>query len=110
MKDLHDEGVASHNGPESCAGAGNCAREALTGGGTGQVLSREMQINFGAPTPWTEAEGSTGRIAIARCVSGSARSETLSMYPSTTPGSWEIPRPARGGTLVRIGNSKEVQR
>ncbi len=110
MKVPYVEGPASHNDPESCAGAGNCFREALTGGGAGQVLSREIQINFGAPTPWTGAEGITDRLAIARGVSGSARSETLSMYPNTPHGSWEIPPPARDGTLARVGNSEEVHR
>jgi hypothetical protein len=41
MKVLDGEGVANHTGPESCAGAGNRAREALTGGHAGEVLSRE---------------------------------------------------------------------
>lgn len=41
MKVLDGEGVASHTGPESCAGTGNRAREALTGGRAGEVSSRE---------------------------------------------------------------------
>jgi hypothetical protein len=36
-----DEGVAIHIGPESCAGAREGLGEALTGGRTGQPLSRE---------------------------------------------------------------------
>src|SRR6059036_1356592 len=42
MKESHGEGVASHAGPESCVGAREGAREALTGGGTGWALSREI--------------------------------------------------------------------
>jgi hypothetical protein len=42
MKVPYGEGVATHTGPESCVGAGNCVREALTGGRAGWVLSREI--------------------------------------------------------------------
>src|ERR1051326_9624800 len=35
----HDEGVANHIGPESCAGGREAAREALTGVRVGQPLS-----------------------------------------------------------------------
>ncbi len=31
MKESHDEGLAIHIGPESCAGTGNGISEALTG-------------------------------------------------------------------------------
>jgi hypothetical protein len=41
-----DEGVASHIGPESCAGSREGAGEALTGERAGQPLSRES-VNFG---------------------------------------------------------------
>lgn len=36
------EGIASQTSPESCAGAGDRAREALTGVRAGRVLSHEM--------------------------------------------------------------------
>jgi hypothetical protein len=36
------EGVASRNGPESCGAAREGGVEALTGGRTGRVLSREI--------------------------------------------------------------------
>ena len=104
------EDIANHNGPESCAFAREGMGEALTGGGTGRVLSREILTNFGAPTSWDEAEGHTARRDFASGGFGSARSETLSMYSSTTHGSREIPRSARGGALVRTGNSEEVPR
>ncbi len=106
----HVEDLANHDGPESCACGRKGMGEALTGGGTGRVLSREILIHFGAPTPWDEAEGHTTRRDFASGGLGSARSETLSMYSSTTHGSREIPRSARGGALVRTGNSEEVPR
>lgn len=104
------EDIAHHNGPESCAHAREGLGEALTGGGTGRVLSREILTHFGAPTSWDEAEGNTARRDFASGGFGSARSETLSMYSSTTHGSREIPCSARGGALVRTGNSEEVPR
>ena len=42
MKEPDDEGLASHIGPESCAGARKDTGEALTGGRVGWVLSREI--------------------------------------------------------------------
>jgi hypothetical protein len=41
MKESHNEGVASHIGPESCGGVREGAAEALTGGGMDWVLSLE---------------------------------------------------------------------
>jgi hypothetical protein len=42
MKVSYVEGVANHNGPESCGVAREGGVEALTGGRTGWVLSREI--------------------------------------------------------------------
>jgi len=42
MRVLYGEGLASHTGPESCAGAREGVGEALTGEGVGRVLSREI--------------------------------------------------------------------
>src|SRR5215469_17009404 len=42
MKVSYVEGLANHNGPESCGVAREGGVEALTGGRTGRVLSREI--------------------------------------------------------------------
>ena len=42
MRESYDEGIASHVGPGSCAGAREGSGEALTGVRVGRVLSREM--------------------------------------------------------------------
>ena len=47
MKVSHAEGPATHSGPESCVGAGDCAGEALTGESAGRVLSRESRYASG---------------------------------------------------------------
>ena len=67
MKESYREGVASHPGPESCAGDREVSGEALTGVHTGRPLSRE-RIQIRVPTPSSGAEGN-----IAVRVSASAR-------------------------------------
>jgi hypothetical protein len=42
MKEPHRKAVAKHSNPESCAGGGNTAGEALTGAHAGQPLSSEI--------------------------------------------------------------------
>ena len=44
MKESHNEGIASHIGPESCGGVREGGAEALTGGGMDWVLSLENVI------------------------------------------------------------------
>ena len=65
MKVRHSEGVAIHTDPESCAGyCREAAREALTGGRTGEVLSGES--NVVVPMPSWHAEGNRHGSVIAR--------------------------------------------
>ena len=57
----HDEGVATHIDPESCAVVREDISEALTGECTGQPLNRERPLNPGADVvPLTEGN-TTGR-------------------------------------------------
>lgn len=49
MKEPHIEGVASHDGPESCVNARKGVGKALTGVRIGEVSSREI-ISSGMPT------------------------------------------------------------
>ncbi len=68
MKEPDGEGLASHPGPESCAGRREAAGEALTAGSVGPVLSCEIK-EFGVPmsfrkqkaTPVTALIASRGR-------------------------------------------------
>ena len=52
MKELYNEGIANHIGPESCAGGGNVMGEALTGVHAGWVLSRERSNGPGRRRCW----------------------------------------------------------
>ena len=64
MRVHHDEGVAIHIGPESCAGGREAVREALTGECAGQPLSHEKADIPGADAV-RYAEGHTKGRAIA---------------------------------------------
>jgi hypothetical protein len=93
MKEPYVEGVANHNGPESCTGPRKGAGEALTGVRTGRVLSREIKQSR-APTLLSEAEGHTiggdtaslqtalrGRRPLARAESSCARTGRSASRP-----------------------------
>ena len=56
MKESYGEGLASHTGPESCAGLREAAGEALTGVHADQPLSSEIKSS-GTPTQLSNAEG-----------------------------------------------------
>ena len=110
MRVLHKEGVAIHLGPESCAGGGNDAGEALTGVRAGRVLSSEIVDVWGA-----DDLGGDGRQHLVHRYREMGRdpaeSKTPSMHGSTSRRSWEIPcSPARDGLAGRIGKSDDVRR
>jgi hypothetical protein len=92
MRTLYVEGLATHDGPESCVGVRKGAGEALTGVRVGPVLSREI-MEFGVPTLSNEAEGHTAGDAIAMPPADPARSETRRMHGVSMRENREIPRP-----------------
>jgi len=107
MEESYGEGLASHTGPQSCAGVREGSGEALAGVRAGRVWSREMFSIQGADAV-DVAEGNIVRIDSARgawTLRGRrprARTET--------PGT-EIGR-SRGclGKGGRIGKSKDTSR
>jgi hypothetical protein len=117
MKVSYVEGLANHNDPESCGAAREGGVEALAGGRTGRVLSREMyalprerQVLRDADA--VEIGGRLDRVHRHREVRlDPARSKTPCMYASTLCGNREIPRPsAEERTADRVGKSKDVRR
>ena len=117
MKVSYVEGVANHNGPESCGAAREGGVEALTGVGTGRVLSREIHALLRRQQVLRDADaveigGRQHRVRRAReAHSDPARSETPCMYGSTLCGNREIPRlSAEERTADRVGKSKDVRR
>ncbi len=115
MKVPYAEGLATHGGPESCAGAGNCVGEALTGESVGRVLSRESETPRKRAVRGADAVSRGGRqnrvCRYRETHQDSARSETPSMRGSISHGNREIPRSSVGKvTADRIGNPKGASR
>ena len=76
MKEPHRKGIANRSNPESCAGGGNIAGEALTGAHAGQPSSSEI-TSIGVPTLSPEGEGHTANNVQRELFSDAAESETL---------------------------------
>ena len=64
MKESNIEGIANHDGPESCVDVRKGGGEALTGVRAGSAIEPRNQ-GSGVPTPLTEAEGNTAGSATA---------------------------------------------
>ena len=110
MRVSYVEGLANHNGPESCGAAREGGVEALTGKSTGRVFSRARDSLRDA-----DAVGESGRphpVHRYREVRRDpARSQTPCTYRSTSPGNREIPRsPPAQFAWGRIGKSKDARR
>ena len=88
MKEPHRKGVANHPNPESCAGGGNIAGEALTGAHAGQPSSSEI-TSIGVPTLCDEGEGHVGGRDNRELPDDAAESETLSMCGNSMHGNRE---------------------
>jgi len=99
MKESYIEGLAPHDGPESCVGTREDAGEALTGGSAGRVLSREIN-HFRMPTLLTEAEGhmSTGAKASPGAVLRGRRPLACTDTPCARTGRSSARPPKLGGT------------
>jgi hypothetical protein len=110
MKESCVEGLATHNGPESCGAAREGGVEAWTGERAGRVLSRVRTLLRDA-----DAVGESGRLHPVHrhreVYWGPARSETPCTYGSTSHGNREIPCPPGAETAPgRVGKSKDTRR
>jgi RNA-directed DNA polymerase len=110
MKESYVEGLATHNGPESCGAAREGGVEALTGERAGRVFSRVRTLLRDA-----DAVGESGRLHRVhrhrKVHRGPARSETPCTYRSTLRGNREIPcPPGAASTSGRVGKSKDTRR
>jgi hypothetical protein len=117
MRVSYVEGIANHNGPESCGAAREDGVEALIGGRTGRVLSREIHDLLHKQQALRDADavevrGRQYRVHRHREVyRDPARSKTPCMYASTLYGNREIPRlSAEERAADRVGKSKDVRR
>ena len=110
MKESHVKGLATHDGPESCAAFGKKSSEALTGVRAGRVFSRERNLLRDA-----DAVGESGRQhrthRYREMRSSPARSETPCTYGNTSHENREVLcSPTADGAAGRVGKSKDVRR
>jgi len=91
MQEPYKKGVANHLDPESCAGAGNRAGEALTGAHAGQPSSSETTFP-GVPTLYGEGEGHIQDGVIGEPFWNATESETLRMRGNFLHGNRETPK------------------
>jgi RNA-directed DNA polymerase len=109
MEELYVEGLASHDDPESCAGAREGAGEALTGARAGGAIEpRNHRSGVPTPSPWRKA---TLLAALCEASAGPARSKNHGMCGTSRRENREIPRLARpaGRRAGRPGNAEAVR-
>jgi len=110
MKESHVEGVAGHNGPESCGDARKGVVEALTGVRAGRVFSRERHLPPGCRRR-KEMRKATPDAPLSR---GAPRPRAVRdpvhvrKHLAREPGDPMFARD-RGGT-GRVGKSKDTRR
>src|SRR5581483_5631155 len=109
MKESYVEGLATHNGPESCVATREGGDEALTGERAGRVFSRVTQLRA------ADAVRRGGRQHPGRryreAPRSPARSETPRTFGSTAHGNREIPCPSEViGASDRVRKSKDTRR
>ena len=91
MRELYVEGVATHDGPESCVGVREGEGEALTGVRVGRAIEPRNKHNRGADAVHG-AEGHTGGSASRELLPDPARSKNLCMHGVSVRENREIPR------------------
>jgi RNA-directed DNA polymerase len=106
MKEPHNEDLASHDDPESCAGIRKGAGEALTGAPAGRVLSRENEEIQGADAV-VMAGRQHGHGRKGETMAGPARSKTPRMRRNSMRENREIPSPpVEGDEAGRGGKAR----
>ena len=110
MQVHHDEGVAIHIDPESCAAARDGISEALTGERTGQPLSRESTLIPDADVvPLTEGNTDGRDIASAQTARRGRRPWHVRTLFAREPGDPTSDQRRVAG-LVRIGKARSRSR
>jgi len=110
MKESYVEGLATHNGPESCGAARKGSAEALTGERAGRVFSRVRDLLRDADAVRRGGRQHPGR-RYREALRNPARSETPCTLGSTSRGNREIPgSPWTEDVWGRVGKSKDTRR
>ncbi len=109
MEELYVEGLASHDGPESCVDDPRGRGEALTGARAGRAIEpRNHRSGVPTSSPWRKA---TLLAALCEASAGPARSENHGMCGTSRRENREIPHLARpaGRRAGRSGNAEAVR-
>ena len=110
MKVPRDESVASHIGPESCAGIREGSGEALTGESIGQPLSRERSLaRVPTPFPWRKAARPDALSASVRSTRRGRRPWHVQTLLAREPGDLALDRSGRRPP-VRVGEARSRSR
>jgi RNA-directed DNA polymerase len=104
MEEPYVEGVATHDGPESCVGVREGDGEALTGVHAGWAIEPRNHLVRGADAV-VGAEGHTGASATRELSSGPARSQNQRMRGISRHENREIP-----SSLDRPITGRDAQR
>ena len=111
MKVLYEKGVATHLGPESCAGVREGEREVLTGERASRVLSREIGLRVWGASAVRVCEGQHRADRQREGSPDPTRSETPSAHGSFSRGNREVLRlAALDGRVVRVVNPEGARR
>ena len=106
MQEPHEKGIANRLDPESCAGGGNIAGEALTGAHAGQPSSSEITLT-GVPTLCDEGEGHTKGDAPRESSFDATESQTLRMRGNSLHGNRETPETSASPNARKAGGGTE---
>jgi hypothetical protein len=109
MKESDVEGVASHDDPESCSGAGNDAAEAFDRGMHGRGIELRDQSS-GAPTLSREKRKAIRRASLRKMLAGSAQSKTRRTCRTFLRENREIPTPPALATRDASGRPEATSR
>lgn len=110
MKESYSEGLATHAGPESCAGVRKGVGEVLTGVRAGRVSSREIGLTLGCRR-CPETRKAIPVVSIARETAGPHAVQDpghVRKHLTREPGA-PVFVPRREGSRDRIGKSEDVR-
>lgn len=111
MRESYVEGLATHDGPESCAAAREGRGEALTGARTGWVWSRVIHETLRGADALEVGGRRNHRRRPGETPEDPARSKTPCTSGITLHGNREVPRSsARKGRAERIGKPQGRRR
>jgi RNA-directed DNA polymerase len=110
MKESHVEGLATHDGPESCGVSRKGRAEALTGVRAGRAIEPRKKLSPGCRRIRDMRKAALGA-SPARDASGSCAVEDPGTYGNTSHENREVlGSPVTDGGAGRVGKSKDARR